>query len=165
MGQDGEGGDTPTDQGDEPISPDDQPGWFDVDVNVAEERMGEEVDITQSDLYRTASDAFGVTFTAKNVSDAPLTNVTVHARLLGANDEVLGEWTASIAELESIDDLAAGEVWRGDIVFEDTDASTVEQDAVAVEIWATGEAEQGAADGTATPTEANGTTPTGTPSG
>ena len=130
------------DQGDETVN-DASPGWFNTDLSINEERMGKEVELTQSSLFRT-SESFGVRFTVKNNSGAPLTDVTVHVRMLDQNDEVLDEWTTSLAEVESINDLAQNEVWQGDIVFEETDPNTIENQNVSFDIWATAEGESDA---------------------
>ena len=135
-------GNSGADQGDEPVN-DESPGWFNTDLSINEERMGKEVALTQSSLFRT-SESFGVRFTVKNNSGAPVTNVTVHVRMLGENDEVLDEWTTGLADVESIDDLAQNEVWQGDIVFDGTDPSTIENEDVSFGIWATAEAESDA---------------------
>lgn len=67
--------------------------------------MGKKVTITQSVLYRTSGN-FGVSFTMKNKSGAPLSDVTVHARLLNKNDEPIDTFETALSEAESIDDLA-----------------------------------------------------------
>ena len=131
--------DTTNDTGDETVTPGD-PGWFDVDSNVFEERMGQELEVTKSSLYRTADD-FGVQFTVANRRGAPVTSLTVHVDLMGADDEVLDGYTASFPETESIDDLATNETWSSDVVFENTDPSVVFNDLVAYRIWVTAEAE------------------------
>ncbi|WP_232688648.1 twin-arginine translocation signal domain-containing protein [Halobacterium zhouii] len=130
------------DTGDEPVN-DESPGWFNTDLSINEERMGQEVEITQSSLFRT-SESFGVRFTVKNKSGAPLTNVTVHVRMMGPDGDVLDEWTTALAEVESIGDLAQNETWQGDVLFEETDPSTILNQNVSFDIWATAEGESGA---------------------
>ncbi len=114
---------------------------FDIDSNVLEEKMEKEVTITQSVLYRT-SENFGVSFTVKNKTGAPLSDVTVHARLLNKKDEPIDTFETALSEAESIVDLDSNEKWNGEIVFEDTDPNVVLKDVKAYEIWATAQAEQ-----------------------
>ncbi|MFH5801077.1 hypothetical protein [Haladaptatus sp. CMAA 1911] len=128
------------DKGDEPVNTE-NPGWFDIDSNILEEKMGQEVMITQSSLLRT-SDNFGVFFTVKNKYGAPLSNVTAHARLKDQNDEIIDDFETTLAEIESIDDLAPNETWRGEIIFEDTNPDIFFNEVVAYDIWATAQAEQ-----------------------
>ena len=128
------------DQGDNPIVPQ-EPGWFGVEGSVLEEKAEDNLKITQHSLYR-APDAFGVQGTVKNTGKKPYTLVTVHARLTGANDEVIGSWRTVFGDKnqqEAFDDLAPGEKLRFDIRFKDTNPSEVFTDQVSYQVWATGE--------------------------
>ncbi|WP_227354101.1 twin-arginine translocation signal domain-containing protein [Haladaptatus salinisoli] len=134
------GGSGGQDKGDETVDTE-NPGWFDIDSNVLEEKMGKEVTITRSALFRT-SENFGVSFTVKNKSGAPLSDVTVHARLLNKNEEPIDTFETALSEEESIDDLAPNEKWNGELVFEDTDPNVILNNVKTYEIWATAQAEQ-----------------------
>lgn len=136
----GSGDDTATDSSDETVNPE-EPGWFDIDSNVFEEKMGQEVEITNSSLFRT-SDNFGVQFTVANKGGAPIVDLAVHVNLLGANDEIIRGYNLSLTEAESIDDLATDERWSGDIVFEGTNPNAFFDEIVAYQIWATAAAER-----------------------
>lgn len=131
--------DTNNDAGDETVTPGD-PGWFDIDSNIFEERMGQELEVTESSLFRTANN-FGVRFTVANRRGAPLTSLTVHVELVGTNNEVLGSYESSLPEAESIDDLATNETWSGDVIFENTKPDAFFNSVVAYRIWTTAEAE------------------------
>ena len=131
--------DTNNDAGDETVTPGD-PGWFDIDTNIFEERMGQELEVTESSLFRTANN-FGVRFTVANRRGAPLTSLTVHVELVGTNNEVLGSYESSLPEAESIDDLATNETWSGDVIFENTKPDAFFNSVVAYRIWTTAEAE------------------------
>lgn len=130
--QNGTDGNNTTDQGE-------TPGVFDVDLNVFEERMGQEVEVTQLSLFQTANNV-GLRFVLTNNSGGVLTDVTVHAQLLNQSDDVIGDFGAKL-EQESIDDLAQNEEWHGDIVFEGVGASEFQRDADVVRFWATAQAE------------------------
>ena len=137
--------------GDEPINAEgnnsQNPAWFNIDANVLEEKGGQEAQVMQSSLFRTST-AFGIRFTVVNNSGAPLTNVTVNARLFNANDEVIDTYTTAIAEQESIDDLGTGEKWNGDIIFDSTDPSAFLNNVASYEIWASAQAESGGVNAT-----------------
>ncbi|WP_435076793.1 hypothetical protein [Halococcus sp. AFM35] len=137
-------GQNDTDAGDESINAEGNnsrnPGWFDIDANVLEEKGGQEARVTKSSLFRTP-DAFGVRFTVVNESGAPLTNLTVNARLRDSNDQVLNAYSTSIAEQESIDDLGTNERWSGDIVFDNTEPTVFINDVTSYDIWASAQAE------------------------
>lgn len=149
LGNNAGDGQAEKDQGDETVNNNNnagggQPGWFDIDSNVLEEKMGKEVSITRSSLFRTAEN-FGVMFTVKNKGGAPLTNLTVHAELLDQGGEVIDsfQWVFG-NEAESIDDLAVNEKWSDEIIFEDTDPNVLLNDVASYNIWATAQAESGA---------------------
>lgn len=159
----GNGGGGATDEGDQPVNATD-PGWFDVDSNVVEEKMGKEVTVTESTLFRTSGN-FGVQFTVANQSGAPLTGVTVHVSLQGQDGKVMDTFEVTLEESTSIDDLAPNEKWQGSIVFENTEADVMAQDLVSYDIWATGRAEAEATPNTTTDgttTQGGGTTTDGT---
>jgi hypothetical protein len=132
--------------GDEPINAEgnnsQNPAWFNIDVNVLEEKAGQEAQVTQSGLFRTST-AFGVRFTVVNNSGAPLTNVTVNARLLDANGNAIGTYSTALTEQESIGDLGVGEQWQGDIIFDSTNPGAFFDQVASYEIWASAQAESG----------------------
>jgi hypothetical protein len=139
-------GSNETDAGDEPINAEgndsQSPAWFNIDVNVLEEKAGQEAKVTQSSLFRTST-AFGVRFTVVNNGGAPLTNLTVNARLLDADGNAIGTYSTALTEQESIGDLGVGEKWKGDIVFDSTNPDAFFDQVVSYEIWASAQAESG----------------------
>ena len=129
-----------SDQGDNEIVPQD-PGWFGVEGGIYEKEAGNNLKVTQHSLYRTP-DAFGVQGTVKNTGNEPYTLVTAHARLTGANDEVVGSWRTVFGDKdqqEAFDDLAPGEKLQYDIRFTETNPSEVFTDKVSYQTWVTGE--------------------------
>lgn len=134
----GGGEDQNVDQGDEPVQGEGA-GLFDFEPAILEEQMGQEVRARKLQLFRTA-EAVGLLFTLVNPRGNALTSVTAHARLLDENDEVIDTFGESL-EAEHIDDLAVGETWRGDIIFEGFTPEMFGQDVAGVEFWATAEAQ------------------------
>lgn len=126
------------DKGDDEIIPSD-PGWFDIEGGIYSEKNAKNLKVTEHHLFRTP-DGFGVRGTVKNTGSQPYTSVTVHARLLDKNDEVIDSWKNDWGEQEATDDLASGEKWQFDIFFEDTNPSDAFNENVRYQVWATGEA-------------------------
>ena len=141
-GDGGNGTETPTDQGDEPIVPAD-PGWFDLEGSVLSEENAENLEVTQHSLYRTP-EAFGVMGTIENTGDQPYVRVVAHARLQNDQGEIDAfEQLFDIDEdTQAFDDLAPGETLQFDIRFEDTDPSVFENESTQYEVWATGEVQE-----------------------
>lgn len=136
-------GSNESDQGDEPVVPQD-PGWFNIEGSILTEENAEGLKITEHFLFRTP-DAFGVMGTIKNTGDEPYVRVVAHARLKTNEGEVgvFEQEFGSGGEQEAFDDLAPGETLEYTITFEDTDPSVFENKSVAYETWVTGEIQQG----------------------
>lgn len=128
------------DPGDEPVTPqrgaEDDFGFFDIEGGVAEEENAQGIMFKNSALFRTG-DAYGVRWTVVNKTGEPLSNLTIHVQLLTEDDEVLFEDTAALTEVESIEDLAVGEKWSGDLFFEGANPDEFIKQGVHYDIWAT----------------------------
>lgn len=124
-------------QDDTTVKPEDA-GVFDVEPDILDEKMGKEVKVKNHQLFRT-SRAVGLRFTIANPSGNPVTSVTAKAKLLDKEDKVLDTLQARM-ETEHIDDLAVGESWQGDMMFEGFSTKEFGDQVGSVKIWATAEA-------------------------
>jgi hypothetical protein len=143
------------DTGDASVTPQrgEEFGYFDIEGAVAEDENAQGVQFKNHDLFRV-EDAYGVRWTVVNKTGEPLSNLTIHVRLLSEGGTELFETTAALSEVESIEDLGVNESWSGDLFFEGANPDEFIQPGVHYEIWATaepvGEDEQSTGNGTST---------------